>query len=200
MQAAESLFRNRRFHEVTLDEIARKARVGKGTIYRYFKNKDDLFFQTASSGFDDLCELLRRKVPEKAPFRERLLSACAEIGKFYRRRRELIRMMQAEEGRLVRHRGNRREQWLADRKKLVSALAEILHQGAEEGEIRDDVPGEVLASYLSGMLRTRGRGLSEVSESFRSREVLLDLFLHGAGPQDHRGTSSRKKVEDERCG
>ncbi|NJL30924.1 MAG: TetR/AcrR family transcriptional regulator, partial [Phycisphaerales bacterium] len=30
------------------------AGVGKGTIYRYFKDKDDLFFSTAAQGFEDL--------------------------------------------------------------------------------------------------------------------------------------------------
>jgi AcrR family transcriptional regulator len=179
MQAAEGLFRNRRFHEVTLDEVAQKARVGKGTIYRYFRDKDDLFFQTASSGFDDLCELLRRKVSPKARFRERLLSACVEIGKFHGRRRELVRMMQAEEGQLGRYRARRRGEWLAERKKLVSAVAEILRQGAREGEVRTDVPAEVLAGYLLGMLRTRVHGLPEASERFRSRETLLELYLHG---------------------
>jgi len=33
MQAAEQLFRNRRFHEITLDEIAREPDVGKGTVF-----------------------------------------------------------------------------------------------------------------------------------------------------------------------
>ena len=181
MQAAEELSRDRRFHEVTLDEVARKAKVGKGTIYRHFRDKDDLFFQTASSGFDDLCELLRRKVPEKARFRERLLSACVEIGKFHGRRRHLVRMMQAEEGQLARHRAERRGEWMAERRKLVSALAEILRQGAREGEVREDVPAEVLAGYLLGMLRTRVHGLPEVNEAFRSRETLVELYLHGVG-------------------
>ena len=47
MRAAERLFHNRRFHEVTLEEVAEAAQVGKGTIYRYFADKDDLFFQVA---------------------------------------------------------------------------------------------------------------------------------------------------------
>ncbi|MCD6496685.1 MAG: TetR/AcrR family transcriptional regulator [Deltaproteobacteria bacterium] len=40
MNAVEHLFRNRRFHEVTLDEVAKEAQVGKGTIYRFFSDND----------------------------------------------------------------------------------------------------------------------------------------------------------------
>ena len=49
MQAAERLFLGKRFHEVTTDEVAREAHVGKGTIYRHFKTKDELFFETATT-------------------------------------------------------------------------------------------------------------------------------------------------------
>ncbi len=62
MLAAERLFLGRPFHEVTTDQVAHEAHVGKGTIYRYFKSKDDLFFETAHRGFDELCELLHREV------------------------------------------------------------------------------------------------------------------------------------------
>ncbi|RPI59812.1 MAG: TetR/AcrR family transcriptional regulator, partial [Planctomycetaceae bacterium] len=61
MQAAEKLFTSRRFHEVTTDDIAKSAHVGKGTIYNYFKDKDDMFFQMATNGFDELCDLLQAK-------------------------------------------------------------------------------------------------------------------------------------------
>lgn len=182
MHAAERLFRDRRFHEVTLDEVAHVAKVGKGTIYRHFEDKDDLFFQTAAAGFDDLCELLRRKVPDDAPFAERLLSACVEVDGFFRRRHQLHRMMQAEEGCMARHRQEHRGRWVAEQRRLTSALGEILAQGASEGDVRTDVPADVLARYLLGMLRTRGRELRDMDEAARSREVLLELFLRGAGP------------------
>ena len=61
MRAVETLFTSRQVHEITLDDVIRQAGVGKGTLYRYFKDKDDLFFQTATSGFDDLHKMLTRE-------------------------------------------------------------------------------------------------------------------------------------------
>ena len=184
MQAAEKLFTSRRYHELTTDDIARAARVGKGTIYRYFEDKDDLFFQVAVSGFEELCELLRSRVPGDAPFRDQLLGACAEIPKFYRRRAQLLRMMQAEEGRMPWRQDKIRQRWAARREKLIAAVADILREGVAEGEIRADVPCEVLATFLLGMLRTRGRNLADAPPALRSDELLLDLFCRGAGQRE----------------
>jgi len=96
LRAAEKLFTSRRFDEVTTDDMMRVAGVGKGTIYRYFKNKDDLFFQVAISGFDKLCELLDKKVPKEASFKEKLVSVCQHISSYLTARRQLLRVMQIE--------------------------------------------------------------------------------------------------------
>ena len=179
MKAAEQLFTNCRIHEVTLDEIARAAHVGKGTIYRYFEDKDDLFFQTATSGFDELCDLLNHNVPDDASFHSRLLTACQQIVAFFNQRRRLIRMIQTEESHALQSPGNLRERWIARRRKLVDTLADILAKGAANGEIRSDIPMEVLAIYLLGILRTRGNDLEGTPEQWRDLTLALDIFLSG---------------------
>jgi AcrR family transcriptional regulator len=179
MKAAERLFGTGRIHEVTLDEVARAARVGKGTIYRHFQDKDDLFFQTATSGFDDLCEVLQRRVPDEGRLEGRLLAACQQIVAFFDRRRHLIRMMQAEEGH-ARRAPNAWERWKQRRRRLVAAVADILAQGEADGEIRPDIPSEVLATYLLGLLRARANDLPDTPPEQRTVEQALDVFWSGA--------------------
>jgi len=181
MQAAEKLFTIRRFHEITTDDVAEAAGVGKGTIYRYFRDKDDLFFQTATSGLDELCDLLRRKVPGESPFAEQLLSACVHITRFFDRRRQLFRMVQTEDGRMSLCKGDLHDRWMQRRKTLIAALSAIMAKGIAEGQLRDDLPGEVLANVLLGMLRTRARDLADGPERFRRYELVVDLFCRGAG-------------------
>jgi AcrR family transcriptional regulator len=180
MGAAERLFSDRRFHEVTLDEIAQVARVGKGTIYRFFSSKDDLFFQTATSGFDDLCDVIEKNVCPQMDFAGQLLAACEEITQFFYRRRQMFRMMQMEEGRVIWSQGSLWSLWMSHREKLVEALARILDRGAVENKIRRDVPATVLADFLLGMLRTRARYLLGVEDSIKPLEMLLNIFLFGA--------------------
>lgn len=191
MRAAEKLFTRRRFHEITLDDVVHAAKVGKGTIYRYFKNKEDLFFQTAASGFGDLEDILHRTVPHKADFRQQLLVACMEITNFFSRRHQLFGMMQAEAGRMRWCGDEFRRQWLAGRKRLTEAVAEIVRRGMGEAAIRKDIPADVLAGIFLGMLRTHARELGEFPDGTRSHEIIIDLFCNGAAR--HRGTTCAKR-------
>lgn len=178
MSAAERLSSDRRFHEITLDEVARAAGVGKGTIYLYFADKDDLFLQVATSGFTELCAIVERGAPTGLPFRDGLLEVCRQISAFFLRRRQLLRMMQTEDGRLCLNRGAMREHWLAHRRRLAEGLGRILAAGVQEGVIRADLAPEVLAAFLLGMLRTRTRELEDPEAM--PLAAVIGLFLQGA--------------------
>lgn len=202
MRAAEQLFAERRFHEVTLEEVARVARVGKGTLYLHFKDKDDLFFQVALAGFDEMCAVLDRDVSRADSFADALACACRQIVSFFERRRSLFRMMQSEEDRARWCHGAIRERWMCRRGRLVGAVARILDHGVREGAVRGDLPTDVLALFLLGLLRTRARDMEPSVAP--APEAVADLFLRGAAatatdaagakrPARKRSSTGRKK-------
>jgi AcrR family transcriptional regulator len=90
LRAAQRAFAVRDFHEVLTDDIAAEAGIGKGTIYRYFETKEDLYFATLVCGFEELHEVLRAALPhEKSPSRRleriaeeilRIFCSCASTG------------------------------------------------------------------------------------------------------------------------
>lgn len=45
LAAAQEVFSQKGFHQATMDEIAERADVGKGTLYRHFPSKENLFHQ-----------------------------------------------------------------------------------------------------------------------------------------------------------
>ncbi|MCY2930394.1 MAG: TetR/AcrR family transcriptional regulator [Planctomycetota bacterium] len=193
MQAAEKLFAAGRFHEITTDEVARVARVGKGTIYRHFRDKEELFFETATSGFDELCDLLREKVPTGGAFGERLHEACVQITGFVRLRREWFGMRQSQERLLPCMAGGFSKRWLAKRQGLVAAVADILREGVAQKAIRADIPPDVLANFLLGLLRTRERDLADTPAALRKYQVVVDMFCRGAGAAGGHGSPGGKR-------
>ena len=44
LDAAEKVFFSKGFNNATMDEVAETAELSKGTLYLYFKNKEDLYF------------------------------------------------------------------------------------------------------------------------------------------------------------
>ena len=194
IQAIERLMADHTLDEITLDDVIREAQIGKGTVYRYFRNKDDLFFRAGMSWFDELCDLLTQKVPEDVPFTEQLLSACKHISMFFAKRWRLFRMMQSEEVRAHRRKGTCRKRWIEERERLVAAVARIFRNGMREGKVRDDVPADILAKYLLGMLMTRGRDLAGTPRAARGHELVVELFYEGARRRSARPRHKRGKT------
>ena len=145
MKAAEALFEARRFHEITMDDIAQRAKVGKGTIYRYFADKEALFFEVAAAGYDALCALVDHHAAETTDFRQSLARVCEAVGGFLRRRHRLWHMMQMEDRRQLCRHGRGRDAWLERRGRLGGALSGIVRGGVASGWIRTDIPAESLA-------------------------------------------------------
>ena len=54
LDAAIKLFSERGFEKTTVDEIAARANVGKGTIYLYFENKEQIFFAVIKEGMTEI--------------------------------------------------------------------------------------------------------------------------------------------------
>ena len=60
LESARRLLVRRGFQDLTLDEVAREAGVAKGTLFLYFKSKDELF----SAAFGELADQLGRRLDE----------------------------------------------------------------------------------------------------------------------------------------
>jgi len=182
LDVAERLFAEGRFHEVTMDDVAREAKVGKGTIYRYFSDKDALFFQTLMRGFDQLCERLKATVPVEAPFEEQLLTACREVHATFESRRRRFRLMQGADGRPPWPKGRFREQFKAHHDRLDAVLAGIIERGVTEGKVRCDLPPVILARMLAGMQMGWARRLDETPESASRVDCVVEVFCRGVAP------------------
>ncbi len=54
IQASLDVFSDKGYHSATVDEIAERAGVGKGTLYRYFGNKEALFNEIINGRLEEL--------------------------------------------------------------------------------------------------------------------------------------------------
>ena len=65
--AAEKIFAEKGYNQVTISDIAKLSNVSEGTIYEYFKNKEDLLLSIPKQRFEehmqDLKEIFKLKTP-----------------------------------------------------------------------------------------------------------------------------------------
>ena len=62
LRAAAVSFATFGFHISDIDNIAKNAGVGKGTLYRYFQNKEDLFFESVKYCMDEMYNEIGKKL------------------------------------------------------------------------------------------------------------------------------------------
>lgn len=72
LQAATELFIDQGYRKTSVDEVARRAGVSKGTVYLYFKNKGDLLFQAIAREKLQYTEVIKGLFSPGLDSRERL--------------------------------------------------------------------------------------------------------------------------------
>lgn len=82
MDAATTLFSQKGYYETSMDDVAQLAGVAKGSLYYHFKNKSQLFCDTALYGLRFISDQVRRIVNEDSPPRrtaERIVGLFVDI-------------------------------------------------------------------------------------------------------------------------
>lgn len=83
LQAAEEVFSQHGYEKATLDEIIALADVGKGTVYKYFGNKEHLFYKLVADKNVPFLEKLHQAVNSVDSFEDKLKKYFEVMVHFY---------------------------------------------------------------------------------------------------------------------
>ena len=150
LTAAAELFSTQPFHKVLLSDVAETAGVGKGTLYIYFKNKEDLYLSVLYSGFAQLVEGMKRRLDHACvgPM-ENLSAAIGEIVQFAYRNPHMFELMRIVSWRDITD--NCR--WKGKRREFKALVESIIRRGVASGEFVDPHP-ELTARFIPGVVRS----------------------------------------------
>ncbi|MBN2038534.1 MAG: TetR/AcrR family transcriptional regulator [Spirochaetes bacterium] len=93
MDAAMIVFSRNGFHETHVDEIAELAGVAKGTVYRYFKSKDDILKEIIKANNESLTEELMRIFNKDGHILELIKEAVAYYVEFFDNNKDLYKIL-----------------------------------------------------------------------------------------------------------
>ncbi|MBC8206233.1 MAG: TetR/AcrR family transcriptional regulator [Kiritimatiellales bacterium] len=173
LQSAFDEFKNRRFDAVKLDDVAARAGVGKGTLYLYFKNKEDLFIQMALDGVEQMAGRMKEIARMDLPFCERFFLFGREIGAFVEKRSVMFRLMHQISSESIQ------QEFMGQHRLLVEVARGLLKAGVDEGVLRSDVTVADLHCLLIGPLLFRVR-LNKFNNDQIEVNTLLNLFWDAA--------------------
>lgn len=133
IKIAANLFSQKSFHDVTMDEIAEKVGVAKGTIYLYFSSKDNLYLEILEHTFGSIEALLEKEVNTASLAPEKLEKVLAIIIKFYRGNIDVLKILSRDETHLIQEHHDLTEKW---RLRRIELYEKIIEKGIKEGSFK----------------------------------------------------------------
>lgn len=122
----------------TMQEIAEEAGVAKGTIYLYFRDRDELVEKTFETAITQLLGKVERALESESAVEQKIRAAIAAKFAFFRENREFFRLyiqLRLPEGDAQQQRRHKRT-CEPQYRSSVARFAEILQAAMDRGEIR----------------------------------------------------------------
>ena len=186
MKATLRVFSEKGYSPMVLDDVAREAGIAKGTLYLYFKDKEDLFHSTIMSVIEDYAEMLERELRDDMPPLEVLELTARSFISYFGKNRDFFNIhltvitynLMSNYSRLFGDLMNRHREFF-------SFLSGVMEGGKRQGVIRRDAPTRdlVIAYYgildqsVSSMVLYQDGGEMDPEQMARSA---MNIFLQGA--------------------
>ncbi len=161
----------------SMQAIAREARVAKGTLYLYFRDRDELIDHSAARVFDELLARVEAVLARPAPLREAVRALVQTKIEFFDVNREFLRVyteLHAPDGAGCGRAGR------AQYARYVHLLSALLAEAVRKGEMKPFEPAKVALFIAEGMGAIVERRLEERGrKTVEDVEWVVELLLDG---------------------
>ena len=174
VQTAVKLFSEQPFHKVRLDDVAEAAGVGKGTVYIYFKNKEELYYSLVYDGFAEMVDRLKVQVNQPvmtaAAKVRTVVAGVVDYGIRHPQFFEVLRTVGVPDA---------NSSWDAKRKEAAQLIERVIREGVDSGEFRPDGRPERVGLYLMAMVRAVMLYGPKVEDTTELTDHISGVLLRG---------------------
>lgn len=149
LNAAKQVFAREGFYNSKVSEIAREAHVADGTIYLYFKNKDDILISLFEEELTRIIKLVKSELEGIEDPKEKIVKFCENHLVMVESDRPLAEVIQVElkqSNKFMREYKNKH--FLA----YLNIVAEIVIDGQQKGYFKKDIKPEIASRAIYGSL------------------------------------------------
>ncbi|MCK5254567.1 MAG: helix-turn-helix transcriptional regulator [Deltaproteobacteria bacterium] len=183
LKAAESVFAQKGFHNSTVAEIAKESEFAIGTIYQFFKNKEELYYIMMIEKFDLLYSTLSKEVGRNTKCFEKLNCLVGVVLAFIEQNVDFFKIFTWELNVLnsnMNH--NLKDQLITKHFAYSKLIGDVIKEGLQEGVLKEGNADD-LSTALLGMMNIFSFNwiYNQQQDSLRTKApIIVDLFLNGA--------------------
>ncbi len=191
------VFARKGYFAARISDIAQQAAVADGTIYLYFRSKEDILVSLFDEVMSEHIQRGRAELATVEGVPARLRAIAEHHLRLLGENRELAVVFQVELRQSTKFMERFSASWLQDYFAIVS---EVMEEGQTDGTLRPDLPirfatkaffGALDEMVTSWILSKKDYDLAELAEP------VVDLFLRGAAATTtSRPTRSRRRAAD----
>ena len=198
LQTAEEAFLVQGYHETSIDEIAARVGVSKGTVYQHFPSKEDLLMALLTTSMERFLTTIEEAIASASTVPDKLeaLISCLYAGWSNLKTKMLVTFFQ--DGELRRFFSANNEPLLALRGRLVNIVIVLLEEGKATGDLNAAIPTQVMVMALFALFSTHmshhfieQRNYSEEELFHGFRQVLFQGIM--ANPPTSDNTNEKTK-------
>jgi TetR/AcrR family fatty acid metabolism transcriptional regulator len=190
IQAAIEVFGKNGFKNSSICEIAQRANVAEGTIYQYFKHKEDLFFSIPVEKTKEFCRELELHLQGIHGAFNKIIKFIWYYLYFFKMNPEYGKIL------LLEMRVNKsfvKTKTYNSFRKSTSQILQIIREGQKEGIIRKDVNIYIIRQLILGILEhmvTRWLLKGGKYDLVEHYSDVNELIIYGIG-----GSKGSKRLE-----
>jgi AcrR family transcriptional regulator len=187
LTAAHGVFARRGFKDATVGDIADAAGIAKGTLYLYFKSKEEIYWAALNRGLDELHALTTSALERASGAHDQLHAFIETKVRFFDGDREFFSIYFAEFGNISPHHLPAQKPFLRRYMEQVDLLDRTLRQAAAAGTVRASVLNGLGFSVLALTASVIARRLRGWSHSTLEEDVdaAVDLLWKGLAEGRH---------------
>jgi len=185
IDAAEAVFFSKGMENATMDDVAEKAELSKGTLYIYFQSKEDLYLAITKRGLDILTAMFEKASAKAAMGIEKIYAIGQAYRNFAKKHTEYFQAMAYFDLRVkeITEESPNARASIEQGEKVLTICAQAIQQGIADRSIRSDIDPKKAAIILWGqtngilqLMLNKGKHMKSMLDGFgfRTPDEIID--------------------------
>jgi TetR/AcrR family fatty acid metabolism transcriptional regulator len=179
LQAAYDVITEKGYYEASMDEIAARVGIAKGTLYLHFKSKEDLIFMLIEQATIKFIALVDEIINQESSVQNKLEHILLESYNSIQSGRQFLLALRS----IGLNKG-----LIKDKIEAQASMAGLVHRftilfeaGKANGEFDATVPTAIMVSIFLGLMELYSNEQSELNQLSPKKllESVSHLFFHG---------------------